>query len=650
MKRKNGKKSRFAYGALALALALLLTIGMLPAVSVQAATESVDMRVSYELDGSGSIGQGRPFGATFYFALPDKMACRDLEFGDAILSVSSSGVVFSRKSFSFKADKEESEFLLSEVDIESTYYIDGMQNYSFYIPEKYMTNTGRSVATIKFTLTWKVNNDTYKATGQKTITECVVDEDASSEPVEEKSSLMVENYSVNKESLREGNTFDLAITVRNNGQKTCNNINVMLPTLDQITVNGRLNVQVISSLDPGATATVTFPMICAASMTTGNVSVPISVSSDEVTEKTTNAFVFVTGTAGDTTSSEPEEETPEMKPVVILESYDYGGQAVLGGKEFELTMNFKNTSRTQSIENAVIKVSAVTNDAGAGAAFTPANSSSTFYIESIGPGQTAQERITLLPKADAAPNSYSMQVSFDYVYGKDHTAANDTVTFSIPITQEDRFTVTLGEIYGPVMLGDSVYLYANYVNQGKSTIYNLSAELEGNFTALDGSSTYIGNVESGTGDYIDISVSPNEVGLMEGKLIFTYEDSTGAQQVKELTFTCDVMENMYIDPGYDPGMDPGMDPGFVEEPSFPVWGIVLIAAAGVGVVVLLVLVIRKKRRNKRMRLLEELEEDGGDEPVYVAAPPVPADAQADPLPAPGEPQPAPEEDEGAPRP
>ena len=97
-------------------------------------------------------------------------------------------------------------------------------------------------------------------------------------------------------------------------------------------------------------------------------------------------------------------------------------------------MNFKNTSRTQSIENAVIKVSAVTNDAGAGAAFTPANSSSTFYIESIAPGQTAQEKITLLPKADAAPNSYSMQVSFDYVYGKDHTAANDTVTFSIPVS------------------------------------------------------------------------------------------------------------------------------------------------------------------------------------------------------------------------
>ena len=41
MKRKNGKKSLFTGGALALALALLMTIGLLPAVPAQAATDAV---------------------------------------------------------------------------------------------------------------------------------------------------------------------------------------------------------------------------------------------------------------------------------------------------------------------------------------------------------------------------------------------------------------------------------------------------------------------------------------------------------------------------------------------------------------------------------------------------------------------------------
>lgn len=249
---------------------------------------------------------------------------------------------------------------------------------------------------------------------------------------------------------------------------------------------------------------------------------------------------------------------------------------------------------------------------GRGAAFTPANSSSTFYIESIAPGQSAQETITLLPKADAEPNSYSMQVTFDYVYGKDHTSATDSVTFSIPLTQEDRFTVTLGEIYGPVMVGDSVSLSANYVNQGKSTIYNLSVAVEGNFTALDGSTSYIGNVQSGTGDYVDLSVSPNEPGLMEGKMIFTYEDSTGAQKTAEQSFTCDVVES-FSDPVIDPGIeDPMMDPSAEEDQGLPVWAIALIAVGGAAVLVVLIVLIRKHRKAKRERFLEELESGEGE--------------------------------------
>ena len=125
---------------------------------------------------------------------------------------------------------------------------------------------------------------------------------------------------------------------------------------------------------------------------------PIAVSSDEVAEKTTNAFVYVTGTAGTESESPSSEQPVEMKPVIILESYDYGGQAVLGGKEFELTMNFKNTSRNQTIENAVIKVSSVTNDAGAGAAFTPANSSAPSTSRALLPGSRCRKRLPFCPR------------------------------------------------------------------------------------------------------------------------------------------------------------------------------------------------------------------------------------------------------------
>ena len=601
------RKKVFRGRGISLLLLLALVLGLLPAYSAFAATNNEDIRVAYKLDGSGSVGKGMPFGATFYFSF---ITDPQPKSNEVKLTLSSSGITLSKKSFDFTS----SNTVLVEED--SEFYVDGMNTYAFYLSEKYMTNTGRSVGTLKFTFSWKDGADTYRATGQKTITECVLDEGASSSEPEETSSLMLEGYTVSKQNLREGDKFDLTVTVRNNGQKTCNNVNVKMPSLDKITVNGRLSEQVIPSLDPGATAAVTFPMLCASSMTTGNVGIGLSLSSDEVQAKEATAYIYVTGTAEDETTSQPEDAG--VKPVIILESYDYGGEAVQGGKEFELTMNFKNTSRTQSIENAVIKVSAVTNDTGAGGAFTPANSSSTFYVESLGPGQTIQEKITLLPKADAEPNSYSMQVSFDYVYGKTHQAANDSVTFSIPITQEDRFTISSADLYGPIYMGDSGYLSINYVNKGKSTVYNLSVELQGNFTSVDGTTMYIGNVNSGTGDSYDATLTPNEPGMLEGTAVFTYEDASGNQKTVEQPFSCEVIENTYVDPGFDPGMDPGMIPE--EEQGFPVWGIVLIAAAGAGLAAVIVAVVLKKRRAKRRRLLEEMDDEDDFDPSQFALP------------------------------
>ena len=85
---------------------------------------------------------------------------------------------------------------------------------------------------------------------------------------------------------------------------------------------------------------------------------------------------------------------------------------------------------------------------------------------------------------------------------------------------------------------------------------------------------------------MDLSVSPNEPGLMEGKMIFTYEDSTGAQKTAEQSFTCDVVES-FSDPVIDPGIeDPMMDPSAEEDQGLPVWAIALIAVGGAAVLVL----------------------------------------------------------------
>ena len=91
------KKRSVSRGVPAILLTLLLVFGILPAQPSQAA-ETIDMRVSYQLDGVRSVSKGMPFGAYFFFYLPGSYSPP----ADAKVTVSASGVALSKKSFTLQ--------------------------------------------------------------------------------------------------------------------------------------------------------------------------------------------------------------------------------------------------------------------------------------------------------------------------------------------------------------------------------------------------------------------------------------------------------------------------------------------------------------------------------------------------------------------
>ncbi len=197
-----------------------------------------------------------------------------------------------------------------------------------------------------------------------------------------------------------------------------------------------------------------------------------------------------------------------------------------------ISMKIKNTGKV-AIENVKITVSSAA-DASTGGAFSPANSSNTFFVQSIPAGGVIEESIDLLPKADAPPKSYGLDIAFNYeaVVNKERIEMNPTETISIPLTQPDRFEVGELQMWGPVMVGETLGGYVSYVNKGKSTIFNLSVKVEGEGFTTAESETYVGNVESGSGDSYELALNTNQAGTLAGKLIFSYEDANG--EVKEI--------------------------------------------------------------------------------------------------------------------
>ena len=515
-----------------------------------------------------TVSKGSPFQATFYFSNTN------YSNGDSItITIDSPNDAISLKKKTFVYDK-----MKGKEEIDTSDHEDEEGNsadFSLTIPELYMKRVGDGAGTLKFTIYY--NDDKSKTyVAQKT----VFDPTGTSSTTEDQGKLVVQSYRLDHTPVKEGEKFTLTFTLKNTGSVVCDNIMAVLDTstAEGVSINGVTDTQYINSLDTGATATISYPMTCLSKMATNNYAASLILSADELSKSiTSKVFIPVTGTKTD----KDDTSTTASKPLIIIENYDYGGKAVMGGKEFNLAMRFKNTSSATQIENLKITISSVagTDDKSVAGAFTPAKSSNTFFIPKVGPNSGFSEQIALIPKADATPNSYGVTVAFSYeaVLNNKRETIEATETISIPLTQSDRFEANEAELQGPIAMGDSGQLNINYVNKGKSKIFNLSVKLEGNFTTGE-SNTYIGNVDSGVGDTFQATLNPTAEGTMNGKATFSYEDANG--EIKNLVkeFSCEVIAAAAQGEGMS--SEPAV-PANAGASSPPLW-IILAGAGGCG--------------------------------------------------------------------
>ena len=206
-------------------------------------------------------------------------------------------------------------------------------------------------------------------------------------------------------------------------------------------------------------------------------------------------------------------------------------------------------------------------------------------------------------KYDTEKTTYPLALNFNYEDSKANPYTS-TVDLTIPVFLPTKFTLQNQNYPETGIVGQGNYLSLEYINKGKGTIYNLTASIEGNVQTDVGSSSYIGNVESGRSDSLEIMITPMEAGVQNCKLVFTYEDAAGNQLRTEEPFVMTVEEAPQIE---DPGMmDPGMEIPVEDESGMPGWllpvvGVVVLIAAATAFVV-----INKKRKAKKLAEEEAL--------------------------------------------
>ena len=297
----------------------------------------------------------------------------------------------------------------------------------------------------------------------------------------------------------------------------------------------------------------------------------------------------------------PDEETTAAQPYVIISSYSYGKGDLVAGETRNVTMTFRNTSKTMAVENMMVTMTLPD-------AMMLTSSSNSFYIESLAAEGTITKTVNVTVKPTAAAQSHSMTVDFTYDYLDNGVCrdAKTTESISMPVLQVDRFTVTGIDLPQQIFIGEENNLSVNFVNKSRTDIYNLSAKLNCEGLSNNGEEQYLGNLASGTTSSADFYITGNEKGELVGEVIITYEDTNMNQRTVSVPFTTQVTsyEDVWGPQGpagpQNPD-DPGMDPGMEEPAGFPwfwVIGGVVVVAAGVFVYL-------KLRKNKK----ESVDED-----------------------------------------
>ena len=287
-------------------------------------------------------------------------------------------------------------------------------------------------------------------------------------------------------------------------------------------------------------------------------------------------------------------EPVAAQPYVIISSYSYGKGDLVAGETRNVTMTFRNTSKTMAVENMMVTITMPD-------AMMLTSSSNSFYIESLAAEGTITKtvNVTVKPTASAQSHSMTLDFTYDYMDGSTRRNAKTTETISMPVLQVDRFTVTGIDLSPQIFIGEETGLSVNFVNKSRTEIYNLSAKLSCEALTNNGEEQYLGNLGSGTTSSADFYITPSDAGDIVGEVIITYEDTNMNQRTVTVPFTTKAMSYEDVYGPMDPGIDPGFDPGMVEEPTgnggFPwFWVVAGVVVLGGGAFVLL-----KLRKNKK---------------------------------------------------
>lgn len=501
---------------------------------------------------------------------------------------------------------------------ENFYFLDNLtKNYLFEMKGiqhheiTYSLRPKKDLPTGTYGITILLQHDGVQAPTEYTMYVTVQDNEEEEEEEEKDDiDIVTDNIITPQESILVEQPFTVSLDVKNQGTTEAESVKITVEGGEKILPQS-LNVININDMKPGDSIPLAFSFVAAKDSESKSYPIKVVIeykNNDEAVKKEQYMGVLIENPEED----EDEDTTLNTIPKIIISEYSMDPVMVNAGENFTLQMKFLNTNKLKAVQN--LKITLVVNESSeeTGSVFTPVQSSNTFYIDYLAPGETSEKEMMMYTIPDAKAKTYVVKAVFEYEYEEQEQLKTNNMEdlFGIPVVQPAKLETTDVIVSEPAFVGEPVYISSEFYNMGKVTLSNLMVKVEGDFDTKE-SNYFVGNFDMGMSDYYEAAITPFNMGETKGLLVYTFEDAAGQEHRIEKEFTVNAMEAAPVMnpdfPGMDPGnMDPGMmDPGMMgpEGSKFPV----LPVAIGGGVVVLIVvfIIIRKRRKRKKELMLDE---------------------------------------------
>lgn len=421
---------------------------------------------------------------------------------------------------------------------------------------------------------------------------------------EGKADIITENVQTPQQEVLTEELFTISFDVKNEGSAKAKDIKISVDSGDKILPKS-LNVINITSLEPGESFPVSFSFTATEGCESRAYPIKAVIeyqNGDESVKKEQYMGVVVN-------AEKDEKAMLNTVPKIIISQYSMEPTVVKAGENFTLNLTFLNTSKVKAVEN--MKINLVVDEKSeetGGSVFTPVQSSNTFYIDRLAPGEKSQKQLVMYTIPDALAKTYVVTAVFEYEYEEDGQLKTNKMedVFGIPVIQPAKLEVTDVIVSEPAYVGEPLYISSEFYNMGKVKLSNLMVKVEGDFDTRE-SNYFVGNFDIGASDYYEASITPLQAGEAKGKVVYTFEDAAGEEHRIEKEFTVNVMEAeavMNPFPGDYFPEDTGMNGEMGQKTyTFPVVPVIIGVVVLAGVIILIV--VLKRRKKKKELMLDE---------------------------------------------